>query len=1817
MGSLNLKRISAVISIVLAISMLLPGMVISESGEGNDIAVQESYLRVMLDSTDELNALEAIGTDIVSMRGWGAFVRVTDAQRDIISERYTVSDIPDRTIVDLMEQGITFDTDIGYSIPEIWTNPNTDKYLVTFVAPSEDSWYGGIEAVAGPVLKSVNEIGVVVELTEEEMTQVAELDYVEYIGPWEPAFKVQEILRSYVGPVQIEAYIFPGEDVNELNARLKSMDSWGNEDSGYGSVICWVDSTQIPDVAQLDSVSTVWNVPDMTTHNNKGSRNARAWELWDNQITSLPQAIRGEGQIVHIQDTGLDATHWDFTQGPLGNRIVYAQVSSDSDGHGTATAGNAVGNGYCMEEYLGLENELNNDYSELATSNPAGRNDLAGYAGRAPEAGLVSYQGLVTNEWDNGYGDGARIFSNSWGPSIISPGYSGSGDSFMDTGAYFGSLVLFSAGNDGPATTTTGGNSNGKLTVGVGASENFRPNLFFDSADDPRSMADFSSRGPVSGTDLRIKPDICETGTGGRTPASDDSDDYSNALNAAYSEVELIDADGDGRGDYTQSFGGTSMSCPNAAGDSALIRDYLQDVQGILPGNIHANLIKTLLIHGAEDMGYGYPSYAQGWGLANVRNSVAPLAPNVLQWFDNSAASNWAVTSVDVTDSAYPLKVTMVHWDATGSGTLTTDYNLIVTDPSGNTYEGNAFQESWSVPNPNWGLNTNWPTKTGGTSYDFDTDNVGGDDRNNVELVMIENPEVGIWTIEVDYDHGAAERVDVAVTCVTDQSLDANAEPIKVSMVPDTPWVLPERDDLGIASFQATPGGSVVVPYWIANGGTSNDNYLLSAPLLPTGFSVSYQPTSPIFLDSGMKAHGFARINVAGTVPQGTHVLQLAATSNTDSITQGSFKFNIDVVTEELPQVIDPVDSELHLGNPSVVSWGSSIGMAYLVYTEFGQHVWYTRSDDSGATWMAPVLVRESYHAGYLGLSRATGGTYDGDLMLVYTEYKPLGWSGSTSDTRGNELWIAYSGNNGNTWNNVRVFNNGEGPGAGNSYRTVSVAYASTDSSWNVVVEVFEYDGTNLNSANQVGISTFTKRSTNGGATWGAYVQLDDNVATQFYFFPHTEQDEQGGISLWYYHRDSGDGAQDRDAYYQYYSGSGPRGGWLLPQDAWDTGDNLMMPNGVSTTQGGGNRQYGAYIKGPHSDLDREMYVIFTDNEGGSFTTSLGPGAVIASDSHYGSRYLLDMDYTTDDQVWVNYMELVKYNPYGNQNVWAAADNDWTSGAGRTEFYATADSYHKSNQRTASIGNEVFTAYDTKNPTSVTDINIAHYSAGFAGVADNVGPTVDYPTTDQVYCTSGDIVIAAGNINDLKTGGSNIAGARYYTDMDATLIDMQTVDGAFDSMEDAAISTTTPIDTASPTIWPSGWHTIFIQGQDSSGNWGGFYETYIYTVMPPNAAPYLVNLMQPDGGEIWMGGSAQNIQWEMADDYTVDANLVIDLYYSTNSGVTYPNTIATGLTGFTSPAIYSWDPIPLIDSTQVRVLIRVTDQGALFTEDESLADFEIDSTAPAAATNFRAELVATHVMVYWDASVSPDVDRYEIYYIANNWDPTGDTYNFLADKGLLTSHQHSNVGIMNPSSYFYQLRTYDVAGHETRTLIQAAKTGSTQSLLASPDHWYMLGSFLVQSDTSLAHVIKGAGLPAGYDYIQVYDAFDAADPWKSFATFRPASANDLTDITNTQGFWMHLNANARFATAGYVDDMSISLKAGWNLVPYPFAVRQTSTANIDAHLAANCPNYDSMMIADYGAAYRLTTPTGAETLLHGSAIWVKVSADTTWTVVNY
>ena len=185
------------------------------------------------------------------------------------------------------------------------------------------------------------------------------------------------------------------------------------------------------------------------------------------------------------------------------------------------------------------------------------------------------------------------------------------------------------------------------------------------------------------------------------------------------------------------------MATPLVAGAVALIRQFLR--AKIKTRRPSAALVKAVLIHGAERMDYRYSAdnrrglydMEQGWGLVNVRNSI-DKTPGKVKYLDQSRGLRTGeARSIDVmvAGSEIPLKITLVWTDYPGQG-LINNLNLIVTDPAGSRYYGNAFEPPFDAS--------------------LDT-------QNNVETVFLQNPAIGNYKIEVMGSNVAKGSQDYAL----------------------------------------------------------------------------------------------------------------------------------------------------------------------------------------------------------------------------------------------------------------------------------------------------------------------------------------------------------------------------------------------------------------------------------------------------------------------------------------------------------------------------------------------------------------------------------------------------------------------------------------------------------------------------------------------------------------------------------------------------------------------------------------------------------------------------------------------------------------------------------------------------------------------------------------------------------------------------------------------------------------------------------------------------------------------------------------------
>ena len=138
----------------------------------------------------------------------------------------------------------------------------------------------------------------------------------------------------------------------------------------------------------------------------------------------------------------------------------------------------------------------------------------------------------------------------------------------------------------------------------------------------------------------------------------------------------------------------------------------------------------------------GYPGPLEGWGLIRLDDALFfdTDARNLQIWDYRNADGLYTGESrthqIEIVSNAEPLKVTLVWTEPPGlSGTLTpviNDLDLVVTSPDGTqTFLGNVFVAGFFG---------------GGFS------SVGGapDSLNNVEMVLVNTPAVGVWTISVN-----------------------------------------------------------------------------------------------------------------------------------------------------------------------------------------------------------------------------------------------------------------------------------------------------------------------------------------------------------------------------------------------------------------------------------------------------------------------------------------------------------------------------------------------------------------------------------------------------------------------------------------------------------------------------------------------------------------------------------------------------------------------------------------------------------------------------------------------------------------------------------------------------------------------------------------------------------------------------------------------------------------------------------------------------------------------------------------------------------
>lgn len=631
--------------------------------------------------------------------------------------------------------------DPARSSVHLQSTPTDSYYLVQFSSAPGAAERQALEEADATILGYIPENCYLVQAQPQAMLAAGQIPGVVWTGPYASAYRIAPSVPNTDAPVHISVTTFPGVSVKKLIAQMglsrESLIALSASDSGD---IFSVKATGAQAHAWTRLAGVRWIQPRIQPK----LANDIARGIMNVNPVWTDVGLYGQGQTVAVCDTGLDvgatspSLDIDF-QGRVSAAFALGRtgLTDDPHGHGTHVSGSVLGNG------------------KLSGSDPSTHSYLNSYAGVAPEANLIMQSVLDANGnlgglpanlatlFTQAYQAGARVHTNSWGATVAGVYDTDASQVDQFVWSHPDAVVLFAAGNDGVDADSNGvidpqsvgSPGTAKNCITVGATESVRssggyqfqwgtgswasnypaPPIKNDLiSDNSFGMAAFSSRGPCE--DGRIKPDICAPGT--------------NILSVRSHNP----AAGTGWGPYNADYvymGGTSMATPLAAGATALLRQYFQQVKGIDPS---AALIKATLLVSARDLTPGQygagssleiparPNNVEGWGRVDLQAAVNPAPPNTLQLEDYKAGLQTGEIrsfSFRIVTAGVPLRIALAWTDYPGdvsaSKALVNDLDLQVHAPSGQVFAGN------------------------GTS----------DHANNVESVDIASPEIGTYTVTV------------------------------------------------------------------------------------------------------------------------------------------------------------------------------------------------------------------------------------------------------------------------------------------------------------------------------------------------------------------------------------------------------------------------------------------------------------------------------------------------------------------------------------------------------------------------------------------------------------------------------------------------------------------------------------------------------------------------------------------------------------------------------------------------------------------------------------------------------------------------------------------------------------------------------------------------------------------------------------------------------------------------------------------------------------------------------------------------------------
>jgi hypothetical protein len=566
-----------------------------------------------------------------------------------------------------------------------------EAWIVQFVTQPLEEYRARIEALGGRIFNYLPNYAYIVLMDGAACEKARRLPFVRWIGPYHPAYKTDaETLARLAASNglggQTRSYYV---QVMQRGAEQKKVVAQYLRSIGGTVVEQDPEGFLLRILATDDQLRGILHLSEVLFVDPAGEPEADmdiAREIGGANYLETLLGYTGEGVRGEVMDLGLRTTHVAFQNPPT---LMHNGNTGDWT-HGTCTFGIVFGDG---------------------TGNPAGRGMLPG--AEQPIFAINSYTSRYTHtaELVDPSGPYRAVFqSNSWGNPRTRSYTTISMQ--MDDIIFLNDIIICqsqsNAGNQDSRPEAWA-----KNVVSVGGVKHWNT---LSKSDDAWGYG--ASTGPAE--DGRIKPDLTHF--------------YDNVLTTNYPSDTS----------YRTDFGGTSAATPIVAGHFGLLFQMWHEKvfkgfgggASVFADRPHAMTAKALMIHSASQ--YPFPPATdmdrmkQGWGLPDLKQLLT-LSKDMFIVNETDVLSNLqrTVYRADVAPGQAALRATMVYMDVAGTTSSSqhriNDLTLKLTSPSGVVYWGNGGLTSgvWSTP--------------GGSA----------DTKNTVENVFVQNPEAGVWQVEV------------------------------------------------------------------------------------------------------------------------------------------------------------------------------------------------------------------------------------------------------------------------------------------------------------------------------------------------------------------------------------------------------------------------------------------------------------------------------------------------------------------------------------------------------------------------------------------------------------------------------------------------------------------------------------------------------------------------------------------------------------------------------------------------------------------------------------------------------------------------------------------------------------------------------------------------------------------------------------------------------------------------------------------------------------------------------------------------------------